>query len=100
MSDAREINAVVMLDRSIHFTLEDFCRACGARRALVVEMMEFGIIEPALKPQGEASVDKPPVFHGEALVRAQVATRLMRDLGVNIQGAALAIELLEQLDRL
>ncbi len=82
----------LVLDRTITFTLDEFCRACGARRSVVVEMVEQGIIEPREARDG-------PRFHGEALVRAQVANRLMRDLGVNIQGAALAIDLLRQLGR-
>lgn len=93
MNRTNDLHAVVTLDRSVRFTLDEFCRACGARQTLVVEMMEHGIIEPVVS-------DNAAQFHGEALVRAQVAARLMRDLGVNIQGAALAIELLEELDRL
>ncbi len=84
---------VLVLDRTITFTLEEFCRACGARRSLVLEMVEHGIIE---LDDHRAE----PSFHGEALVRAQVATRLINDLGVNMQGAALAIDLLRQLGRL
>lgn len=87
----------LILDRTIVFGLEDVCRACGARRSLVLEMVEYGIIEP--QPVASPG-DEQPAFHGEALVRAQVAARLIRDLGVNMQGAALAIDLLRQLGRL
>lgn len=83
----------LVLDRTITFTLEEVCRACGVRRSLVLEMVEQGIIEPH-----EAAPE--PAFHGEALVRAQVAARLIRDLGVNMPGAALAVDLLRQLGRL
>lgn len=93
MSRSSDSYAIVTLDRSVRFTLDEFCRACGARQTLVVEMIEHGIIAPDVS-------DSSAEFHGEALVRAQVAARLMNDLGVNIQGAALAIELLEELDRL
>jgi len=91
-SDAEDTRMLV-LDRTVTFTLDEFCQACGARRSLVLEMLEQGIIEPS--ERGEE-----PRFHGEALVRAQVATRLVRDLGVNMPGAALAIDLLRQLGRL
>ena len=93
MSPSKEMKAVVTLDRSVRFTLDEFCRACGARETLVVEMIEYGIIDPDV-------TENTARFHGEALVRAQIAARLIRDLGVNIQGAALAIELVEELDRL
>lgn len=85
---------VRVMDRTVVFGIEDVCRACGARRSLVLEMVEHGIIE------AEGSQDEEPAFHGEALVRAQVAARLMRDLGVNLPGAALAVDLLRQLGRL
>ncbi|MEM1412298.1 MAG: chaperone modulator CbpM [Pseudomonadota bacterium] len=84
---------VRVMDRTVTFALEDVCRACGARRTVVMEMVEYGIIEAA----GPADA---PEFHGEAMIRAQVAARLMRDLGVNLPGAALAIDLLRQLGRL
>jgi chaperone modulatory protein CbpM len=87
----------LVLDRTILFGIEDVCRACGERRALVLEMVEYGIIEP--QPESPGSRESP-AFHGEALVRAQVAARLMRDLGVNLPGAALAVDLLRQLGRL
>lgn len=93
MNPSKRGTTLVTLDRSVRFSLDEFCRACGARQTLVVEMIEHGIIDPDVS-------DNDARFHGEALVRAQVAARLMRDLGVNIQGAALAIELLDELDRL
>lgn len=93
MSRSDEMMAMVTLDRSVRFTLDEFCRACGARQTLVVEMIEYGIIDPDLS----GAVAQ---FHGDSLVRAQIAARLIRDLGLNVQGAALAIELLEELDRL
>ena len=65
----------------------------SAAPALVLQMVEYGIIEPQ-------RTGAEPEFHGEALVRAQVAARLMRDLKVNLAGAALAIDLLRQLGRL
>lgn len=102
--DIRE--TLLVLDRSAVFGLEEVCRACGERRTVVIEMIEHGIIEPrgSRRAGDVAGVPDDPEtlleFHGEALVRAQVAARLMRDLGVNLPGAALAIDLLRQLGRL
>ena len=100
--DARE--TMLVLDRNTVFGLEEVCRACGERRTVVIEMIEHGIIEPKGPLAGPlaAAVEDEVVleFHGEALVRAQVAARLMRDLGVNLPGAALAVDLLRQLGRL
>jgi chaperone modulatory protein CbpM len=104
MSSHSQKEGVLVLDRSTLFGLEEVCRACGERRTVVIEMIEHGIIEPkhplagslAAAIEDEAALE----FHGEALVRAQVAARLMRDLGVNLAGAALAVDLLRQLGRL
>lgn len=95
---------LLILDRSTVFGLEEVCRACGERRTVVIEMIEHGIIEPrsagSRGPEGRGVDEATLEFHGEALVRAQVAARLMRDLGVNLPGAALAVDLLRQLGRL
>jgi chaperone modulatory protein CbpM len=104
MSSKRNPETMLVLDRSTVFGIEEVCRACGERRTVVIEMIEHGIIEPrrphvgslATAVEDEAALE----FHGEALVRAQVAARLMRDLGVNLPGAALAVDLLRQLGRL
>jgi chaperone modulatory protein CbpM len=97
-------DAMLVLDRSTVFGLEEVCRACGERRTVVIEMIEHGIIEPRTPVPGPlggiAENEVVLEFHGEALVRAQVAARLMRDLGVNLPGAALAVDLLRQLGRL
>lgn len=83
----------IVLSKHITFSTTEFCRACGADHTLVVEMVEQGVIDAAThEPEWE--------FHGEALVRAQRAMRLMDDLGVNLAGAALALELLDRMTEL
>ena len=84
----------VVLDERITFTMTEFCQACGVKTELVVEMVDEGVIEPAVREEAEWQ------FHGPSLVRAQTALRLVRDLEVNWPGAALALDLLEELDRL
>lgn len=82
----------VVLNSRTTFTVSEFCRACGVEHALVVEMVDEGVIEPLA-----GSSDWR--FSGTSLVRAQRALRLVRDLHVNWPGAALALDLLEELDR-
>jgi chaperone modulatory protein CbpM len=91
---SRETLQGVVLDERITFTMAEFCHACGVQTELVVEMVEEGVIEPAVRAEAEWQ------FHGPSLVRAQTALRLVRDLDVNWPGAALALDLLEELDRL
>jgi len=83
----------IVLDTRTTFTLVEFCSACGVEQRRVVEMVEEGVIEPV--PDGPDWR-----FHGEALLRAKRALRLVRDLGVNWPGAALALDLLDEIERL
>jgi chaperone modulatory protein CbpM len=57
-------------------------------------LVEEGIIEPDGK---ELHLWR---FSGVSLVRARSALRLQRDLGVNLAGIALALNLMEELERL
>lgn len=84
----------IVLDERVSFSLHELSDACGVQSELVVEMVHEGVIEPATQREREWR------FHGESLVRAQRALRLVRDLEVNWPGAALALDLLEELDRL
>jgi chaperone modulatory protein CbpM len=83
-----------ILEDQTGLTLEDLCRACGAPTAWVLELVEEGVIAPA----GATTVEWR--FTGLHLRHARVAVRLQRDLGVNPAGAALALQLMEELDTL
>ena len=83
-----------ILEEQTGLTLADLCRACSADTALVIELVDEGL----LSPSGDAPEQWR--FTGVHMHRARTALTLQRDLGVNLQGAALAIELLEELDSL
>ncbi len=75
-------------------TLEQLCHACGVHTDWVISLVEESIIEP----QGnEIHVWR---FSGTSLVRVRSALRLQRDLGVNLAGIALALDLMEELENL
>ena len=74
----------------------EICRLCWLDLGAVVELAELGVVAPRATPPGEWQIP------ATALPRLRVIGRLMRDLGVNVSGAALALELLEarrQLER-
>ncbi len=73
--------------------LAELCRCCGVHAERVIEYVEYGILEP----RGSAP---PWRFPAAALPRLQRALRLERDLGLNTAGVALALDLLEEIDRL
>ena len=84
----------VVLDERTQFTLRELCSACGVHAELVVEMVEEGLLHPHGRAPEEWS------FPGSAVVRARTALRLVNDLRVNWPGAALALDLLEEVERL
>lgn len=83
-----------VVEQELELSVEDLCRLCGVEGARVVELVEEGIVEP----QGRDRENWR--FRGVSISRVRCAVRLQRDLGVNLAGAALALELLEELNRL
>ncbi|MCG8066674.1 MAG: chaperone modulator CbpM [Candidatus Thiodiazotropha taylori] len=83
-----------IFEEEIELSLGDMCRACRLPAERIFELVEEGVIEP---------VGRDPArwrFHGISVRRVRCAQRLEQDLGVNVAGAALAIDLLEELERL
>ena len=75
-------------------TLEELCQACGAHADWIISLVEESIIEP------HGDKIQSWRFSGVSLVKARSALRLERDLGVNLAGIALALDLLEELESL
>jgi chaperone modulatory protein CbpM len=84
------VNGIV-LDERVTLTLREVCEVCGLEESLVVEMVGEGVALPL-----DESADQW-VFSGLAVARLRTARRLQRDLHVNLAGAALALELLEEI---
>lgn len=72
-------------------TLDEFCSACAVERDWIVVLVNEGILEPIGHKQSQWQ------FSGISLHRARTAIRLERDLGVNPAGAALVLDLLEEI---
>ena len=70
-------------------SLTQVCRASQIDFDVVIELAELGLVTPRGSEPEEWQVS------ARELVRLRTAARLMRDLGVNVTGAALAVELLE-----
>ena len=83
-----------VLDDDVCLTLAELSHACAIHAEWVVELVDQGILDPRGRdlPQWR--------FTGIQLRRALVVQRLQRDLDVNLAGAALALDLLDQLDAL
>jgi len=84
----------ILLDERIALTLAEMTRLCGMSGRTVHLMVTEGV----LRPKGEGPQDWR--FSALEIRRARRAARLRRDLEVNLAGAALALDLLDELDRL
>jgi chaperone modulatory protein CbpM len=77
-------------------SLLEFSRCCGCSTEWLIELVDEGVIEPI----GGALPAAPPAawrFDDAAVVRAAAAQRLVRDLSINVAGAALALDLLDEI---
>jgi len=74
--------------------LAQLCRTCGVSVEVVVSMVEEGILEPAGTRPGRWR------FSADSVRRARTAVRLQRELDLNLAGAALAVDLLDRVERL
>ncbi len=83
-----------LLDERSEFTLGEVSRLCGIPTDVIVELIAEGIAAP----RGT----RPPDwrFSGHCVVRLQTAVRLQRDLDLNHAGAALVLELLDDMREL
>ena len=85
--------ALVITETS-RFSMGELCRLCSVHAEWVMELVNEGIVEPV--HSGESS----PKFDLIALNRVRQARRLQEDLGVNLAGVGLVLELLEELKAL
>ncbi|MDX2504158.1 MAG: chaperone modulator CbpM [Gammaproteobacteria bacterium] len=77
-------------------SLTEMCHCCMLTQEQVLTMVEHGIIEPM-----EFQVTRSHwQFTSVSVIRVQAAVRLQRDLGVNMAGAALALDLLDEIKTL
>lgn len=72
--------------------LRELCQACDIEADYVIELVEVGVIEPHAGRRPDEWRFPP-----HSLIRLQRAVRLRRDLSVEPAGAALALDLIEEL---
>ena len=93
---ATETDAVSgeLVDETAQVDLKELCEICGVHADYLVEMVEEGIIQ--------AEGDTPTIwrFSAVSIMRSRKALRLRRDLGINLSGLAVTLDLLDHVDRL
>ncbi|HVN41614.1 MAG TPA: chaperone modulator CbpM [Steroidobacteraceae bacterium] len=79
-----------MLDDGVWYAFAEFCSVLRAEDGLVIELVESGLLEPS------GATPEAWRFPARDLLRARTVTRLVQDLGVNLEGAGIILDLLEE----
>lgn len=91
------VNAQVV-DADANLDFEQLAEACRVESKLLIELIDAGLLEP----QGASPAEWQ--FQSVDVVHVRAARRLTSDLGINVAGAAVILDLLEEreslLDRL
>jgi len=84
----------VIIEKNHSLTLEEFCYATHTNKELVLQMIEYQLVSPeGLSPEEWR-------FDSVSLHRGRMASSFYRDLEVNIQGIALALDLIDKIEDL
>lgn len=84
-----------ILEEETTVSLAEICINTHIPAEEVIRLIDYGIITPCRG--GSARQWR---FERSSLVRADKALRLRRDLGVNLAGAALALDLLDEMEQI
>ena len=91
MARATETRLAVRVTRTeIRLSHADLARAAGISAARLTRLVQLGIVEP------EPAHDRD--FSAAAALRLRRMLRLERDLGVDLESAAIMLDLLERLE--
>jgi chaperone modulatory protein CbpM len=85
---------VELIDEQTTLTLAELCRCFAVEAELIEDLVEQGILESAGRR------GRHWCFPASSLRRTRITLHLQRDLGVNLAGAALALDLLERIEEL
>ena len=84
----------MLLDDQARLSFDELCQICDIGSDIIVEMVDEGLLEP------QGRVPSEWRFRCYEVRRVQIAMRLQRDLRVNLPGAALILDLLDELEEL
>lgn len=86
--------ALITIELEQSLDIQELCEACHITPDLLLELVEYGVLDPK---------GMPPIswrFNAQDLHRVRRLLRLQQDLEVNLAGAALALDLIQQIDQL
>ena len=89
-----------IIEEGRELSVADLCRMFAVEERHIVELVEEGVLGTR-STVNVIAIDKTEWrFHGREVRRVRIALRLERDLGINVPGVALVLELLEELEQL
>jgi chaperone modulatory protein CbpM len=83
-----------IIETRINLSLSDLCEVCSVSSEVVLRLVDEGLVEPVGREPSEWR------FSGRSVRRVVVAERLSRDLRLNPAGAALVLDLLDEVKQL
>ena len=98
MSNSSTLRGQVV-GRDSLISVTELCSHCTIGTEEVVTLVREGVIDPVDERVDPADVGEWR-FHISSVRRVRIVVRLQRDLGVNLPGAALALELLDRIETL
>lgn len=88
-----------LIEEDTLISLDELCRNCTVEVEEVITFVQEGILDPADEVVLPEKADAWQ-FHISSVKRIRTVVHLRRDLGVNLAGAALALELLDRIAEL
>jgi len=83
-----------IVEDEFRLTLRQLCDACAVRAEYIIELVDEGFIEPS-------GIEKSHwCFKGVSIKRIQKAKRLQQDLGINLAGVVLVVDLIDEIEQL
>lgn len=94
MATGKKALAGIVLDDRAEVSVLELSRSCSVRREKIIALVEEGILLPTSRSDDDYR------FSGASVKRAIRAVRLQKDLHINLPGVALALDLLDEIERL
>jgi chaperone modulatory protein CbpM len=88
------ITHAAIVETEVQFSLPELSRVCGVEMTLLESLVQEGV----LTPLGDSPAQWR--FEGSVLPRARTAARLVKDLELSAPGAALVLDLCDEIEAL
>jgi chaperone modulatory protein CbpM len=83
-----------VIDQQLRLGIADVAARAHVQDTFVIELVDYGVLEPFGRTLNEWQ------FSGTDLYKLRCVARLIRDLHVNVEGAAVILDLLEERQRM